>query len=732
MAHGVDVELAGAHRLQHALIEHQVGDVGMRDDHPLLARQATRLAEPEETLDLLVDPADRLHFAELVDRTGDGEALLERRARQRGDQRAHLAQRGAVAIDVAIGLLQGDARGNLQREFLGIATAEEAGQDHHPLGVDRLAEAHLAFDIDDAAAAGIDGGGNTRRHAEVRVADGQHGEAVALAHGSATGVDEDDTGQHVIDDPRRDPPGAGRLGLQRALDMADLGDAFTGQLTDEVGLADQLEQIADPRRQAPLMLGQTRTVGGQACHGRAGERRHALFRGAGLHQLGELLQAVLGQRDVLVEVNQHAEHLLEVRIVILQRVIELARADDHHLELQRDDLRVEGHGGNAAQVAQRRLHLQLARMQGALQRLPDEGLAEQLLRLDHQVAAVGPMQGAGTQLPIAGVQRPLVGAVFDTAEQVVVGRVRLEHHRRAAIGVMADHQARAVHLFQQLAQLRVGLVHIHQLLDRGLQQVDLHGLQVGADTGVLRVLLRQRRQQRLQGHGDGLFVELTQQVARFALPLRQARQFFVQALFQLGDIGMEALAVGLRQLGELGLVQRLAVRHRGEGDVAAVAVQRHALLQRQALNHVQRLVVALVEATVDGALLLLVGRRLEHRREGGQQVVDQLIDIGDEIAGGAGRQLQGAWLAWLVEVVDVDAVGRGVHALGFRLEVALDEGEAPGTRLAHDEHVVARARHGHAELQGLDRARLAQHAAEGFEIIGTVEIELLGGEGAGQ
>ena len=262
--------------------------------------------------------------------------------------------------------------------------------------------------------------------------------------------------------------------------------------------------------------------------------------------------------------------------------------------------------------------------------------------------------------------------------------------------------------------------------------LDLHGLQVGADTGVLRVLLRQRRQQRLQGHGDGLFVELTQQVARFALPLRQARQFFVQALFQLGDIGMEALAVGLRQLGELGLVQRLAVRHRGEGDVAAVAVQRHALLQRQALNHVQRLVVALVEATVDGALLLLVGRRLEHRREGGQQVVDQLIDIGDEIAGGAGRQLQGAWLAWLVEVVDVDAVGRGVHALGFRLEVALDEGEAPGTRLAHDEHVVARARHGHAELQGLDRARLAQHAAEGFEIIGTVEIELLGGEGAGQ
>ena len=342
------------------------------------------------------------------------------------------------------------------------------------------------------------------------------------------------------------------------------------------------------------------------------------------------------------------------------------------------------------------------------------------------------MQRTRAQLAIAGVQRALIGAVLDAAEQVVVSRVRLEHHRRTAMGMVTDHQARAVHFFQQLAQLRISLVDIHKLLDGGFQQVDLHRLQVGADAGVLGVLLRQRRQQRLQGDGDGLFVELTQQVARLALPLRQAGQLLVEAFLQRGDIGVEALAVGFRQLRELGLVQRLAVGHRGEGDVGAVAVQGHALLQRQPLDHVQRLVVALVEAAVDGALLLLVGRRFEHRREGGQQVVDQLVDVGDEVARRAGRQLQRTRLARLVKMVDVNPVGRCLHALGFGLEVTLDEGEAPGAGLAHDEHVVAGTRHGHAELQRLHGAGLAQHAAERFEIIGATEVELLGGEGAGQ
>jgi hypothetical protein len=111
-----------------------------------------------------------------------------------------------------------------------------------------------------------------------------------------------------------------------------------------------------------------------------------------------------------------------------------------------------------------------------------------------------------------------------------------------------------------------------------------------------------------------------------------------------GNVVVEALALGFRQLGELGLVQRLAVGHRGEGDVAAVAVQATSF-SSEALDHVQRLVVALVEGAVDGAFLLLVGRVLEHRRERRQQVVDQAVDVADERGGAARRQLQCAGLA---------------------------------------------------------------------------------------
>ncbi len=298
--------------------------------------------------------------------------------------------------------------------------------------------------------------------------------------------------------------------------------------------------------------------------------------------------------------------------------------------------------------------------------------------------------------------------------------------------MVADHQARAILLFEQLAGLRVGLLHLDQLIDHGFQQIDLHGLEIAADTGIFCIFFRQRRQQGLQRHGDGFFVQLAQLVARFAFPLRQAGQLLIEALFEHGDVGMEALALGLRQLGELRLVQGLAVEHRGEGDVAAVAVQRHVLFQRQALDDVQRLVVALIEGAVDGAFFLLIGRMLEHRGKGRQQVVDQAVDVGDKRPGGAGRQLQRTRLARLVEVVDVDLIGRGFQALGFRLQVAFDERETPGAGLAHDEDVITGARHGHAELQRLDRALLAEYAAERLQVIGTGEIELLGGKGTGQ
>ena len=298
--------------------------------------------------------------------------------------------------------------------------------------MDRLPQVNFALDIDNTAAARIHRGGNPRRHTKGRVADFQHRQAVALAHGRAIGIDQDDPRQHVIQDTRRDSSGTGCLGLERTLDMTRIGHFIARQVTDEVRFADQLEQIANTRRQTSLVLGQTRAVGRQPRHRTGGQRCHAFFRSACSEQLGKLLKALINHRDIFVEVHQNPEHFLEVRIQVLQRVIQLAGTDDDDLDLQGDDLRVERHGGQAPHFAQRRLHLQLARLQGTLESIPDKRLAEHFLGFKNQKAAIGTVQGARTQLPISGVERALVGAVFDTAKQVVVGRVRLEHYRRTA------------------------------------------------------------------------------------------------------------------------------------------------------------------------------------------------------------------------------------------------------------------------------------------------------------
>ena len=103
------------HRCHHVLAQHQVLDVGFRDQHALLAGEPARAANVEEALDLMVGAADGLHLAGLVDRAGDRQRLPDRHSRQSRKQRVKLGRRGAVAVDAAIGLLEHQRRAHGQR-----------------------------------------------------------------------------------------------------------------------------------------------------------------------------------------------------------------------------------------------------------------------------------------------------------------------------------------------------------------------------------------------------------------------------------------------------------------------------------------------------------------------------------------------------------------------------------------------------------------------------------------
>ena len=75
-------ELALLNRFNDIRTEHKMLNVGLRNQNSLIAGQPALLADIKESLNLLVDTADGLHFAPLIDRSGDCKSLLNRYFRQ--------------------------------------------------------------------------------------------------------------------------------------------------------------------------------------------------------------------------------------------------------------------------------------------------------------------------------------------------------------------------------------------------------------------------------------------------------------------------------------------------------------------------------------------------------------------------------------------------------------------------------------------------------------------------
>ena len=159
-------------------------------------------ADLEEPLDLLVDAADGLDLALLVERAGDGQVLPEGDPGEAGQDGVDLRRRGAVAVDARVGLLEGQGRGEGERLLLGVFPAEVAAEDEDALVVGAAAHVRFALDVDDAGPAhggpGRDAGG-LAEHELAHVVDR---EAVDLADDRALGVDH----QRALLDHLLDPP----------------------------------------------------------------------------------------------------------------------------------------------------------------------------------------------------------------------------------------------------------------------------------------------------------------------------------------------------------------------------------------------------------------------------------------------------------------------------------------------------------------------------------------------
>ena len=212
----IDRKAAGGTGLDHILAQHQMLDIRLRDQHALRSGQAALLANVEEALDLLVDAADGLNFAVLIDRSGHRQILPQRDVRQRRQQRIEFGGRRAVALDAAIGLLEHQTGEQRHRRIERVSAGEKPGEDQDALGVKRAAEFDFALDVDDLAAAGSHLAGDAGRAPKGKSAELDDAEAVDLADMRARRVDQ----RHLFEDgllrPVAQPGGASDAGQQGA------------------------------------------------------------------------------------------------------------------------------------------------------------------------------------------------------------------------------------------------------------------------------------------------------------------------------------------------------------------------------------------------------------------------------------------------------------------------------------------------------------------------------------
>lgn len=135
--------------------------------------------------------------------------------------------------------------------------------------------------------------------------------------------------------------------------------------------------------------------------------------------IGELRRRVAAH--VVLEVGGHLEELGEVRIELVEQVVEQPVAQEDDLDVERDRLGLERDRADQTQALAERLDAQLARIERALQALPRERLQEDLACIEQQVAAVRAVQRAALDQRKIGEQRAHLRDVLDAPEQIVKG-----------------------------------------------------------------------------------------------------------------------------------------------------------------------------------------------------------------------------------------------------------------------------------------------------------------------
>ena len=315
--------------------------------------------------------------------------------------------------------------------------------------------------------------------------------------------------------------------------------------------------------------------------------------------------------------------------------------DQHDLDLQGHGLRTQRGRGDRAGLLGQVLDPHLASEQRPLERLPGKRLAHHVERVQHEEAAAGTVQCAGADLTEVGLHRAERGAVVDAADEVVVGRIALEHDRRALVVAVIDNDVDAVaaQLLLALHGLRLRDLGRSALLalDRAevaralghvtldvVQQRQYAGL-VGPPFAELLQPRTDRGTRHVAGHRTGALAHLLAQAA--GLPHGGANELvqLASAVLQLGAL---LLGEALERRGG----QRLTIAHGNADEPRRRLLDLKAALARGTLDLLEDLLLLaldLAERLLAASLELLA---LERARDLLTCAREQFVEIAPQVA----------------------------------------------------------------------------------------------------
>ncbi len=369
--------------------------------------------------------------------------------------------------------------------------------------------------------------------------------------------------------------------------------------------------------------------------------------------------------------------------------------------------------------------------QGLLETIPGEGLGEDPLRVEDQVAAVGPVEESRLDQVEIRDQGAHLRQVLDAPDEILKGRVLAVDHRGATGGAVIDEK---VHLVAGEGRLEIGDRNPHELrpLLRAaevvavLDDIQLHLLEVAHHLRVIGVGFPQLLDQVPHREGGDLPGERLDLLVRLPLHARHVVKALPELFLQRRNLLLQLLALRLGQLLELIRRQDLALHDRGEDEPDRRAQQGDPLAPAFLLDGSEALFLTLLELLLDHLLARPVLLGLEGPRDRGAQLLDQPLHVPPERDPASRRQAQRARLVGTGEVVDVAPVGRRRRLGCSLLEELAHEGAAPGAGMAQGKDVVAGLAHLDPEAHGIDRAGLAHDPVEVLDLVGGLEGEAAG------